>query len=114
MASAVVRMDAARAGGRCSGVYKLAPSRLQGHWLILMPVLVLAGVLVMRRLWELPPAVTMCAAIALTIFSGAWRQMGLGGLPFDRLLLVIVLLQFFLRAPGVAHVRARRYATCIC
>jgi O-antigen ligase len=29
--------------------------------------------------------------------------MGLGGLPFDRLLLVVVLLQFLLRAPGAAY-----------
>jgi len=45
----------------------------------------------------------MCAAIALTVFSGAWSQMGLGGLPLDRLLLVIVLLQFLLHAPGAQN-----------
>lgn len=84
-------------------VREVTPSRLQGHWLILMPLSILACVLVVRRLWELPPAVTMCAAIVLTIFSGAWQQLGLGGLPFDRLLIVIVLLQFLLRAPGVEH-----------
>jgi O-antigen ligase len=82
---------------------RVAPERLHGHWLILTPVLVVAGVLVLRRLWELNPAILMCAAIVLTIFSGAWQQMGLGGLPLDRLLLVIVLLQFLLRAPGVAQ-----------
>lgn len=83
---------------------KLAPERLlHGYWLILTPCVVIAGVLAARKLWELPPVVTMCAAVALTTFSGAWRQMGLGGLPFDRLLVVIVLLAVFLRAPGVAN-----------
>jgi O-antigen ligase len=81
----------------------VAPTRLQGHWLFLTPVLVLAGVLVLRKLWELNPAVNMCAAIVLAIFSGAWFQIGLGGLPLDRLFMAIVLLQFLLRAPGVAH-----------
>ncbi|MGO9763496.1 MAG: O-antigen ligase family protein [Solirubrobacteraceae bacterium] len=66
-------------------------------------MLLLAGILTVRKLWELPPAVTMCGAIVLTIFSGAWNRIGLGGLPFDRLLIVIVLLAFFLRAPGVSH-----------
>ena len=83
---------------------EVAPSRLHGSGLILVPLLIAAGVLVVRKLWELPPAVTMCAAIALTIFSGAWFQIGLGGLPFDRLLIVIVLLQFLLGAPGVERV----------
>ncbi|HTD09264.1 MAG TPA: O-antigen ligase family protein [Solirubrobacteraceae bacterium] len=84
-------------------VPELAPGRLSGHGLILTPLLVLAGVLVLRWLWERPPAATMCAAIVLTIFSGAWRQVGLGGLPFDRLLIIVVLLQFVLRAPGIAR-----------
>lgn len=73
-------------------VYEVDPSRLRGHWTIITPLLILAGVLVVRRLWELPPAFTMCAALALTIFSGAWKQIGLGGLPLDRLLIVLVLL----------------------
>jgi O-antigen ligase len=80
----------------------IGPHRLRGDWLVLIP-LVAVGTLVVRKIWELHPSVTMCAAIALTIFSGAWSQIGLGGLPFDRLLLVIVLLQFVLLAPGVAH-----------
>lgn len=83
---------------------EISPARLHGHWLILTPALLLAGVLVVRRLWELPPAATMCAAIVLTIFSGAWHQIGLGGLPLDRVLFAVVLLQFLLRAPGVARV----------
>jgi putative inorganic carbon (hco3(-)) transporter len=80
------------------------PKRLQGHWLFITPLLIVAGIFILRRLWERPPAATMCAAIALTIFSGAWHRIGLGGLPLDRLLILIVLLQFILRAPGVAHV----------
>jgi putative inorganic carbon (hco3(-)) transporter len=82
---------------------KTSPARFEGHWLVLTPLLVVAGVLTIRWMWTLPPAVTMCGAIALTIFSGSWQQMGLGGLPFDRLLLAIALLQFLLLAPGVAH-----------
>jgi putative inorganic carbon (hco3(-)) transporter len=82
--------------------YILEPSRLRGHWLVITPVAICLGVLLTRRLWELNPAVTACAAIVLTIFSGAWKQMGLGGLPLDRLLVVILLAQVLLRAPGTA------------
>jgi putative inorganic carbon (hco3(-)) transporter len=85
-------------------VHKVQPTRLQGHWLLLTPVLVLAAVLVVRRLWEASTASIMCGAIALTVFSGGWSQVGLGGLPLDRLLTVIALLQIFLRAPGAVHV----------
>ena len=84
-------------------IHKVYPTRLQGHWLILTPLVVFAAVLGIRKLWELPPAVTMCGAIALTIFSGGWSQIGMGGLPLDRLLIVIALSQVFLRAPGAAH-----------
>ncbi len=84
-------------------VYAAAPQRLRGHWLIVTPICICLGILLVRRLWELNPAVNMCAAIVLSIFSGAWFQIGLGGLPLDRLLLLVVLLQFLLRAPGVAH-----------
>ena len=87
-----------------AGARLLAPSRLQGHWLFITPVLVLVGVLAVRKLWELPPAGAMCAAVVLTIFSGAWFQLGLKGIPLDRVLFVVVLLQFLLRAPGIAHV----------
>jgi putative inorganic carbon (HCO3(-)) transporter len=85
------------------GVDRLTPSRFHGHWLFITPLAIAAGVLIMRKLWDLPPAVMMCAGMALTIFSGAWHQIGLGGLPLDRLLIVGVLLQFLLRAPGVEH-----------
>lgn len=72
--------------------HEVAPTRLRGHWLMITPALVLAGILVLRWLWDLNPAVNMCAAIVLSIFSGAWFQIGLGGLPLDRLLVVLVLL----------------------
>ena len=61
-------------------IHKTSPQRLEGHWLVLTPVAVFAGVLLARRLWEAPPAVTFCIALALRIFSGAWAQVGLGGL----------------------------------
>jgi putative inorganic carbon (HCO3(-)) transporter len=86
-----------------------APRLLQGSWLILTPLLVLAGVLAARRLCELPPSMLMCAAVALTIFSGGWSQIGLGGLPIDRLAIVGLLLAVFLRVPGVAHTPRLRF-----
>jgi O-antigen ligase len=61
------------------------------------------GILVLRRLWQLPPAVAMCAAIALTVFSGGWAQMGLPGAPLNRLLVAFAILQILLRAPGAAE-----------
>lgn len=84
--------------------YKLKPDLLEGRLLALTPVALAAGTLLLRWLWEQPPAVPMCGAIVLSIFSGAWSQIGLGGLPLDRLLLLVVLLQFLLHAPGVAYV----------
>jgi len=82
--------------------------RLEGNGLFITPIVIVIGIVVVRELWERPPAVMMCLAIALTIFSGAWNQIGLGGLPFDRLLLVLVLFAYILRAPGVARVPALR------
>jgi putative inorganic carbon (hco3(-)) transporter len=84
--------------------YKLNPERLHGPWIVVTPLLIAGAVLALRRLWELPPAWTLCGAIALTIFSNGWSLIGLGGLPLNRLLIVVVLLQFALRAPGVASV----------
>jgi O-antigen ligase len=84
-------------------IHTSAPQHLQGGRAPLTCALVAAGVLALRRLWQAPPAATMCAAIALTIFSGGWRQMGLGGLPVDRLLLLIAGLQVLLLAPGGAR-----------
>ena len=79
------------------------PQRLHGAGLLLTPIAIGAAVLALRRLWTLHPAPTMCAAIALSVFSGQWREIGLGGLPLDRLLILIVVAQFLLRAPGVAN-----------
>jgi putative inorganic carbon (HCO3(-)) transporter len=84
-------------------VHKLQPGKLEGHWMLITPVAVIAGVLAMRRLWELPPAVTLCIAVALTAFSGGWSQMGLGNLPLNRLFVLAALLQVLLRSPGSAH-----------
>lgn len=89
-------------------IYKVDPAKLEGRWLLVTPLVVLIGVWAARRLWELPPAMAMCAAIVLRIFSGGWSQMGLGGMPLDRLLIVFVLLQVFLRAPGAAHLPSMR------
>jgi O-antigen ligase len=66
-------------------------------------VVIGVGILVLRKLWQLPPAVSMCAAIALTVFSGGWAQMGLPGAPLNRLLVAFVILQILLRAPGAAE-----------
>jgi putative inorganic carbon (hco3(-)) transporter len=79
------------------------PSLLHGYRVVLAVLLVVAAVLVLRRLWELPPAVIVCAAVALSIFSGGWNRMGLGGLALDRLAVLLVVLAFLLRAPGLAN-----------
>lgn len=84
-------------------IYEMSPRLLHGRWLIVTSCLLVAGLLAVRRLWELPPAVTMCGAVVLTAFSGSWSKIGLGGLPLDRLLLILVLLAVFLRAPGIAY-----------
>jgi putative inorganic carbon (hco3(-)) transporter len=86
-----------------AGVRAFSPRHLEGHWLALTPVAIVAGVAAIRRLWDLHPAPTMCAAIVLSVFSGAWHQMGLGGLPLDRALILLVVAQLLLRAPGTAH-----------
>ncbi|MGN6587505.1 MAG: O-antigen ligase family protein [Solirubrobacterales bacterium] len=82
--------------------YEVKPEKLEGHWLFVTPVLIALGVLGVRRLWEQPPVYSLCAAVALTIFAGGWSQIGLGGLPVNRLFILIVMLQFALRAPGIA------------
>jgi O-antigen ligase len=87
-----------------AAAYKIEPTRLEGHWLVLTPLAIAIGILVLRRLWALPPAVTMCAAIALTVFSGGWSQMGFSGIPVNRLLIAVALLQVFLLAPGVTQI----------
>lgn len=89
--------------GALIAIRELRPERLEGHGALATPILLLAGLLLARKLWQLPPAVAMCAAIALRIFSNAWGQIGVGGIPLDRLLFAFVLAQVFLRSPGAAR-----------
>jgi O-antigen ligase len=91
-----------------AAVARLFPDRLEGPWLVLTPLAIAAGTWALKRLWEVPPAATVCAAVVATIFSGAWSEAGLGGIPLNRLLLAFVLLQFLLRAPGVAELPSPR------
>ncbi|MET0558990.1 MAG: O-antigen ligase family protein [Solirubrobacterales bacterium] len=81
-------------------VWKLQPAKLEGHWQLATPILIAFGVLALRYLWEQPPAVTMCGAVALSVFSGAWGQIGLGNIPLNRVLALLVVCQCLLRAPG--------------
>jgi O-antigen ligase len=92
------------AGGAAWLLHSRTPWLLHGHYLFLVGIALVALLLVLAALWELPPAATMCAAIVLTIFSGSWEAMGLPGFPFlpDRLLLVGALLALWLRSPGAA------------
>jgi putative inorganic carbon (HCO3(-)) transporter len=83
--------------------WKLLPEKFEGNWQLATPVLIALGVLALRYLWELPPAATLCCAIALSIFSGAWAQIGLGNIPLNRLFAVLAVLQCLLRAPGTAQ-----------
>ncbi len=83
--------------------YTIRPTRFHGPWVVALPFLIGVCVVIVRELWQRPPAVAMCGAIALSIFSGSWSEMGLGRLPLDRLLLALVVLQLLVRAPGAAH-----------
>ncbi len=80
----------------------LAPGRLAGQRIVLTPLIVAAAVLLIRWLWQQNPALNMCGAIVTGLFGGAWSQIGIGGLPLDRFLMALVLLQLLLRAPGAA------------
>jgi O-antigen ligase len=90
--------------GALAATHELFPDRLQGRWLLIGPALLAGAVVALRWLWERPPAEIMCGAIGLTIFSNGWSLIGLGGMPLNRLLLIVVVLQFLLRAPGIADV----------
>jgi O-antigen ligase len=88
------------------------PALAHGPDLGITAVGVLILVLAVAVLWELPPAVMGCGAIALSVFSGNWSKIGLPGFPFlpDRLLLVGMLVAVVLRSPGakgLPHVRVR-------
>ncbi|HET9153555.1 MAG TPA: O-antigen ligase family protein [Solirubrobacterales bacterium] len=85
-----------------AGIHKQAPARLEGHWMLVTPLVVAAGIVLLHELWERPPALTMCIAIALRVFSGAWSQMGIGGVPLDRVFIIVALAQILLRSPGAA------------
>jgi putative inorganic carbon (HCO3(-)) transporter len=82
------------------------PWLLHGHWLFVTMIALGAMLMIAAALWELPPATMMCAAIALTIFSGSWTSVGLPGFPFvpDRILLAGALLALLLGAPGASGV----------
>lgn len=56
-------------------------------------------------IWRIDPAWTVSAALALTVFSGNWQNLGLPGFPFlpDRMLMAGGLLALLLRAPGAAN-----------
>lgn len=83
------------------------PELLRGGKLPVVIVGLIATLFVASALWRRPPAIMMCAGIALTIFSGNWPRLGLPGFPFlpDRILLTGAALALALRAPG-----ARRLA----
>jgi putative inorganic carbon (hco3(-)) transporter len=88
-----------------AGIHLRAPQLLRGQSLYLViPALILL-VLVAATLWELPPAIMFCGAIALTVFSGHWSSLGLPGFPFvpDRILLVGAVLALLLRSPGASQ-----------
>ncbi len=80
------------------------PDALKGAAAPTAVVGVAALLLVLVALWELPPAVMMCAAIVLTMFSGNWGEFGIHGLPLDRIAMAGVVLALLLRAPGAARV----------
>jgi putative inorganic carbon (HCO3(-)) transporter len=82
---------------------KLYPEKLEGRWMLVGPAMIVCGVLALRRIWELPPAAPLTAAVVLSVFSGAWSQIGLGGFPLDRLMALIALAMCFLAAPGTAR-----------
>jgi putative inorganic carbon (hco3(-)) transporter len=82
-------------------IWRIYPERLEGSGAVLTPVAIAFTTILLRRLWQLPPAITMSIALVLTVFSGGWKFMGLGGLPVNRLFVLFALLQIFLRAPGV-------------
>jgi putative inorganic carbon (hco3(-)) transporter len=86
-------------------IHLRAPQLLRGESLFLALLGVVLLLLVAAILWELPPAVMFCGAIALTVFSGHWSNLGLPGFPFvpDRILLVGAVLALLLRSPGASY-----------
>ena len=87
------------------GIHLKAPRLLHGEMLFLVvPELVLI-MLVAAILWEMPPAVMVCAGLTLTIFSGNWTTLGFPGFPFvpDRILIVAAALALALKSPGAVE-----------
>jgi putative inorganic carbon (hco3(-)) transporter len=86
-------------------IHLRAPQLLRGERLFIVVLGVLLLLLVAAVLWELPPAITFCGAVALTIFSGNWTKLGLPGFPFvpDRILVLGAVLALVLRSPGAAN-----------
>jgi O-antigen ligase len=93
-------------GGLASlaAIHARKPELLHGQSLVYVLLGLVFVLLVAAILWELPPAVMMCGALVLTVFSGHWSSLGLPGFPFlpDRILLVGALVALLLRSPGTA------------
>jgi putative inorganic carbon (hco3(-)) transporter len=85
-------------------IHSRAPALLHGDSTPITLIGVFAALIVAVAVWELPPAVMMCAAIVLTVFSGNWEELGIRGLPLDRIAMAGVVLALLLRAPGAARV----------
>jgi O-antigen ligase len=102
-------MELPRYGWFLLGVLALAaayhhfPTRFEGAQALFSTAGLVLGLLAIRWLWRQPPAVTLSAAIALSIFSGSWGQLGLAGLPLNRLLVALAFLEVLLRSPGAAN-----------
>jgi putative inorganic carbon (hco3(-)) transporter len=86
-----------------AAAYHHFPTRFEGAQGILSAIALVLGLLAIRWLWRKPPALTLSAAIALSIFSGSWGQLGLSGLPLNRLLVALAFLEVLLRSPGAAN-----------
>jgi O-antigen ligase len=79
------------------------PAQLGGGFGTVLALGVVAAlVIVVWFLWHVDASYGLTAAIGLTIFSGNWPALGLGGLPLvpDRLLLLLVTVAVVVRAPA--------------
>jgi putative inorganic carbon (hco3(-)) transporter len=85
-------------------LYLRAPQAVRGDAAPAVYIGAVALLLAAIAVWELPPAVMLCVAIVLTVFSGNWGELGLHGLPLDRVAMAGVVLALLLRAPGAARV----------
>jgi putative inorganic carbon (hco3(-)) transporter len=85
-------------------IHVRVPGLLHGDSMPMVLLGAVAAVLLAMVLWEQPPAMMMCAAIVLTVFSGDWGELGIPGVPLDRIAMAAVVLALLLRAPGAARV----------